>query len=103
DPFNRRFFDWEHPDIEIMEEYRRLAKCHTQSEALGQGIIQKVSARGRFVIYSRRSDKEELFCALNLSSAPEEIVAGECSPLILNKCVYQDGILTVLPYGYAIW
>lgn len=103
DPFNRRFFDWEHPDIEIMEEYRRLAKCHTQSEALGQGIIQKVSARGRFVIYSRRSDKEELFCALNLSDTPEEIVAGECSPLILNKCVYQDGILTVLPYGYAIW
>lgn len=103
DPFNRRFFDWEHPDIEIMEEYRRLAKCHTQSEALGQGVIQKVSARNRFVIYSRRSDKEELFCALNLSDAPEEIPAGECVPILLHRCVYQNGILTVLPYGYAIW
>ena len=65
DPFNRRFFDWEHRNEALLEWYKTLGKLRAGSPVLAEGIFKAVWSEEGTVCFIRKHKGHEMLVALN--------------------------------------
>lgn len=106
DPDCRRCFPWDGSlwDREILETLRRLARIRRDHPALRRGDFVLAEARGRLLSFSRLSDGEEVFVALNAGEQGEMAALPTAAPwrdLITGEGV-RGGKAPVPALGFRI-
>ncbi len=68
DPYNRRCFNWDNPDEELLTHYRKIAKIRTEyKNVLAKGDTKIVYEKGGLFVFSRTSGNGSLLIAVNVS------------------------------------
>ena len=65
DPFNRRFYDWEHPHKELLAWYKELGRLRSNSPVLATGLFKRVWSEEGTVCFIRKYKGHEMLVALN--------------------------------------
>ena len=103
DPFCRACFDWEHPDAELNEFYRRLGGLRSGElkAAFRAGDYEEIFADRSCILYARKSGDCKAYVFVN-RSASEYIVkfAGGYREYFSGE-VYQEKFL-IKPYSYGV-
>jgi hypothetical protein len=68
DPFNRRFFDWEHQKEGTMSFYRMMGGFKNQYKALQQGRLIPYLIAGQVYGFIRQYQEQRLICVVNAGS-----------------------------------
>lgn len=70
DPFNRGCYPWGSENNELIAFYKKLGKIRRNSTVFANGEFIPVSDDGGKIVYTRRSDDEEILVAVNRWSDP---------------------------------
>lgn len=104
DPFNRRFFDWEHRNENTLDFYKMMGELKNSCKALQHGDIKPYYIHGFVYGFTRAFADETVLCILNTGSE----IAG--IPNIKRQMLYgigvtkaSDGTLHMAPYSFAIF
>ncbi len=106
DPALRACFDAP-IENELTEYISRLAKAHSESDALSNGSFRIVVLRNEYCIFERKTDKERVLAAINASD--QEVTAhfdagcGMARELITGKDHDFGGGSTLAPYSAEYW
>jgi len=102
DPFCRRCFDWERMNYALISYYQRLGEIRqTYKNIFKDGNFEEIYAKDGFLLFSRKSLKDELYVYINNSSKPYLLnLDGKYQELISKKIIEKS--LTVRPYEYGI-
>jgi len=68
DPFNRRFFEWEKRNEELLSWYRQLGTLRRRSPVLAKGDFARVPSPEGSVCYMRSDAGKQLLAAVNRGS-----------------------------------
>ncbi|MBR0413645.1 MAG: glycoside hydrolase family 13 protein [Clostridia bacterium] len=104
DPFNRRFFEWEKRNEELLLWYRQLGALRRRSPVLAQGDFARVFSPEGSVCYIRRQEGKQLLAAVNRGNEtvtvflPQEFENATASLGISP----QGTCLTLQPMEYSI-
>ncbi len=103
DPFNRRFFDWEHMNEDVYNFYRTMGWLKNSCKALQVGDLRPYLADGHVYGFTRSTGEEKILCLVNAGSELYELELGEHQALF-NIGVTQTGEhkLQMAPYSCAI-
>ncbi len=70
DPFNRKCFDWDNIDEDLLNWYKNLGKIRRMSSAFMDGEFEIVYSTDDTIAYSRISENSAVLIALNNSKEP---------------------------------
>ena len=82
DPLNRRCYDWNNQDKELLEWYKFLGKLRAEYSALKNGEFEEIFANSGVYVFSRKNSESELLVAINCGNE--------------STSLYFDGVLTDL-------
>ena len=68
DPLNRRYFEWDNINDEILSWYRLLGKIRTENNVFKCGKVQEVYGSNGFYSFIRQYKMEKLFIVLNVKN-----------------------------------
>ena len=77
DPFNRRFFEGENGNRELLKWYRELGALRAASPVLAKGLFKRVYADEKCVCFIRKYKGNEMLVALNRSREPVHLFLPE--------------------------
>lgn len=99
DPFNRRTFDLEKADINLLEYYKKLSLFRTKyKESFKSGFMLKIASKNTIAYY-----RNDILCIINLSDKPiilDCIKNGE-DIFSEKKVIFTDYGLVVAPMSFA--
>lgn len=104
DPFNRRYFDWDHRSEEIMAYYRTMGLLKNAYPALQTGFTRPYLVDGMTFGFTRETEKQKLYCICNVGSElytlPDNGMRMLCE---IGVTRVSDGTIQMAPYSYAIF
>lgn len=68
DPLNRRFFEWDNINYEILSWYKKISQLRCEREVFSNGEYKEVYAKDGVLIYKICNDLEEVMILINNSS-----------------------------------
>ncbi len=101
DPLNRRTYDWENQDLELLEWYRFLGSLRTHYSAFSTGEFKEIYAENGAYVFSRSSDESQLLVAVNMGERPCKLeFNGQLFDLITKTTAHNN--FYVLPQRLAV-
>ena len=91
DPLNRRFFEWDNMNEEILSWYRLLGKIRRQYKVFRDGEVKEVFARNGVYAFKRVKDDEEIFVAVNVSGEDKKLCFSGTIKNLLDGSVLING------------
>ncbi len=105
DPLNRKYFDWNNPDEELLSFFRTLGKIRQNFPALKSGELEILYSYSGAFVFTRKSEGSEILVAVNFG-AKEKYVRfdGKLKNALTNEIFYEEITLQNGEYGvfYAI-
>ena len=109
-PDNRPDMPWERvgaPEPTVLESVRSLTGIRAAHPALSRGRLEVREARDGLLVMVRHLDYETLVVAVNRGPNEQEVPCGaensRCEPLFCLGCQSREQILSLEPYGAAVW
>ncbi len=65
DPFNRKTFDWDSKNTDILEFYKKLGTLRAENDILKKGDINYIYAKGDILIYERSLNDKSIKIGIN--------------------------------------
>lgn len=101
DPYNRRCYDWNNPDEELLAHYERLATLRADNAAvLKDGETRILYAHGGAFIFERQSDFGRLIVAVNVGGQTLTVSVQACVTELYGGAFGKSFDLE--PYGFLI-
>lgn len=100
DPFNRRYFPWDHMNLELLEFYKTLAKLKCDNKPLITGNIKIISESNGVFAFSREVDGEKVFAIVSLRDYYECFTNFE--PLMLVNGFRKEEQIVLNKYGFVL-
>lgn len=66
DPFNRKCFDWEGGNLELLEWFKQLGLLRKNEPVLRDGLYSEIYSKDGVFAFKRYNEKEELILAVNM-------------------------------------
>ncbi|MGZ9586180.1 glycoside hydrolase family 13 protein [Paenibacillus marinisediminis] len=103
DPFNRRYFQWDSMNENLLYYYVELGRIKTSYEALALGTIEIVIAEDYLFGFRRMYDRSELTALLNVNDDIVEWfdIAGDV--ILSHNCVQSGERIMLGKYGYVLF
>ncbi len=101
DPFNRCYFDWEHPNPGLTEHFAALGKLRKEYPMLADAGLKIVKADRNCFAVVREKQGELLLCMINRSDGPAQLKIERAERLLGDGGV-EKGILTVPGQAFYI-
>ena len=101
DPFNRCYFDWEHPNAELTRHFAALGNLRKDHPMLADAGLKIIRADADCFVFTRRKDSENLLCAINRCEKPIQIRIENCEQLFGNGS-HENGILKIPEQNFLI-
>lgn len=86
DPFNRAFYQWENPDSELRDFYKKLAYLKNHNKAVKQGKIAFLQADENFITFVRVYKEEKVYISVLRSGICD--VKGEIYAEVSTENIY---------------
>ena len=86
DPLNRKYFDWDNINIDILNWYKALGKVRNKFSCLVDGEIEFIYSSDNAVVFTRSNDKDFIIVAINLGERDLIINSSE------DLCDYINNI-----------
>ncbi len=97
DPLNRRTYDWNNQDQELLDWYRFLGNLRSNYSAFSQGEYKEIYADNGALVYTRKDLDSEILIAVNCGNLPCRLeFAGELFDLISKTCSVNEYIIKPL-------
>ncbi len=94
DPFNRCYFDWEHPNTGLTEHFAVLGKLRKDHPMLADADLKIIKADKNCFAFVREKQGDQLLCFINRSDEPVQLKIEKAERLFGNGN-YIDNTLTV--------
>lgn len=101
DPFNRKCFDWESGDREMLSWYKNLGKMRRKISALKEGKIVDIKREKGVFTFTRRDDKSSLTVVLNCGDEVFDIAVNGYEKEITRNV--KSSKITLNKYDFAIF
>lgn len=86
DPYNRRCFDWENGDKDLLKHYQKLAEIRNSNPVFAEGEISIKHAINGAFMFTRGNGKEQITIALNASNHVKQLkLSGDMIDLYSGK------------------
>jgi glycosidase len=93
DPLNRKFFDWQNKNTEILDWYKFLGRLRKDYNVLLNGELNQLYAKNGTFIYKRSNVDSEMLISVNVGDRECALnFEGELFDLI-SKNVYKNQFL----------
>ena len=93
DPLNRKYFDWDDMDQEILFWYKLLGKIRRENSAFKNGTVKEIFRSNGVYVFERKAAKNDLLVAVNISKNKIRFgFKGEIINLIDGK-IYNGGFV----------
>ena len=100
DPYNRRCYNWEKADKDLINHYKKLAKIRRNNSVFKAGETKILIAKKGLFAFERNSKKQKITVFLNASLHTKEcVLSGKAKDLYSGKI---DEIFTVKPNGFLV-
>ncbi|MBQ7408385.1 MAG: glycoside hydrolase family 13 protein [Clostridia bacterium] len=101
DPYNRRCFNWESPDKELLEHYKKIAKIRRGNKVFEKGETQIVYAKGGTFMFKRGKGKGQIYVAVNCSNHVKECFFNKNMKDLYSNT--QGKKFDLQPLGFGIY
>jgi glycosidase len=101
DPFNRRCFDLEKGDKEILDWYKKLGKLRRKISALKEGKIIDLKREKGVFTFTRQDDKSSLTVVVNCGDETYDILVNGYENEITRNV--KSSKITLNKYDFAIF
>ena len=68
DPLNRKYFDWDSKDFELLDWYKKLSKIRKELSVFSDGEYKEIYAEKEILIYKICNNESEVLICVNLSN-----------------------------------
>lgn len=86
DPLNRKFYNWENGDKELLEWYKILGKIRGDYSCFKNGDIEILNSVNGSFVFTRKDNYQELLIAVNIGDSPVELsFDGHLINLLTNE------------------
>ena len=100
DPYNRRCFDWQNGDKELIIHYQKLAKIRKERAVFKSGEFNLIKAQNGLFIFSRGDGYEKITIALNAGDRTKELVLSANMKELYSDIVSDK--FEIKPNGFLI-
>ncbi|HPF55189.1 MAG TPA: glycoside hydrolase family 13 protein [Clostridiales bacterium] len=101
DPFNRGYFDWEHPNSELTAHFTALGKLRKDHPMLADAALEIAKADEHVFAFTRKKSNEIMLCAVNRSNK-NVLLKAEKADLLYGNGVYDSGALEIPEHNFFI-
>ena len=100
DPYNRRCYDWENGDEDLIKHYKTIAKIRKENQVFKDGVTNIVALEKQIFIFSRGEGKDKITVALNVGNHAKRITLnGNAIDLYSGE---RDKAFDLKPNGFLI-
>ncbi len=100
DPYNRRCFDWQNGDKELIIHYQKLAKIRKERAVFKSGEFNLIKAQNGLFIFSRGDGYEKITIALNAGDRTKELILSANMKELYSDIVSDK--FEIKPNGFLI-
>ena len=100
DPYNRRCYDWQNGDKELIIHYQKLAKIRKERAVFKSGEFNLIKAQNGLFIFSRGDGYEKITIALNAGDRTKELVLSANMKELYSDIVSDK--FEIKPNGFLI-
>ena len=103
DPFCRRCYDWDNPDEEMREHYRKLGRLREKrlQNVFSEGVYREIFADDSCLIFERKCGKKSVYVYANNSAAQYTVnLTGKYEECLSGKIINNK--LEIGRYSYGI-
>ena len=100
DPYNRRCYDWQDGDKELIIHYQKLAKIRKERAVFKSGEFNLIKAQNGLFIFSRGDGYEKITIALNAGDRTKELVLSANMKELYSDIVSNK--FEIKPNGFLI-
>lgn len=93
DPLNRKYFEWDNRDEELLSFFRNLGKLRKNVSALKDGELKILYSYNGAIAYERKKEDSELFVAANFGEDEKYIRFNGKLKNALTEEVYENEII----------
>lgn len=93
DPLNRKFFDWDNINSDILNWYKVLGKVRNKFSCLVDGEIEFIHSSDNAVVFTRSNDKDFIIVAINLGDRDIIVNSSESLCDYVNNIVIGEKVI----------
>lgn len=101
DPFNRRYFQWDNINEDMLSFYKQLGKLKKSNDALSKGDVWCETLGERTVKLTRKYDNTTLVAIASVDEFTTELTNGRV--IFINRGKLDRKELTLKKYGFVLY
>lgn len=105
DPFNRACMDWDNPNRELLNWYKRLGEIRRSNRAFVDGMFEIVYCHYKTIAFARCGKDSSVLVAVNMDEKAVDIPVSEAwnnSYPLFGNMIY-DCHIHLKPFGYSMY